>query len=71
MYVELVTMEEAGGLLLCGRNRVFELLARGELPRVRTGRRTATTREAIDAFIRRQVEAAEIDRARQGAGAQR
>ena len=46
-----VTVEEAAKLLGVSRGLAYELVARGELPALRLGRRRVVPRKAIDALI--------------------
>ncbi len=46
-----VTVEEAGKLLGISRGLAYELVARGELPALRLGRRRVVPRAVIDAMI--------------------
>lgn len=46
-----VSVEEAGKLLGISRGLAYELVARGELPALRLGRRRVIPRAAIDVLI--------------------
>lgn len=48
-----VTIEKARGLTGLGNTKIFELLAAGQLKRVKVGRRTLITTESIRALIER------------------
>jgi excisionase family DNA binding protein len=45
------TVEEAGRLLGISRAHAYELVARGELPHVRLGRRVVVPKHAIEALL--------------------
>jgi len=51
--LRLVTIREAAALLALSESKMFELLAGGELPRVRIGGATRIRVSAILAFIAR------------------
>lgn len=46
-----LTVEEAAGLLGISRALAYELVARGEIPCLRLGRRIVIPRQAIDALL--------------------
>ncbi len=50
---ELLTVKETAAVLRAQPNYVYELLARGELPAVRVGRKKLVRRTDLDAFVRR------------------
>ena len=52
--------EETAAMLGVSRSQVFELLARGEVESFKIGRLRKVPRDAIDAFIKRQRERAEV-----------
>ena len=54
---ELLTVEATCELLGCGRARIYELFAAGELPSFKIGRRRMIRREDIDALIERRIAA--------------
>ncbi len=45
------TVEEAGRLLGMSRAHAYELVARGELPHLRLGRRVVVPKSAIEALL--------------------
>ena len=47
------TVEEAAGLLGISRAHAYELVARGELPHLRLGRRVVVPKHAIEALLAR------------------
>ena len=47
----LLTPEEAARLLKIGRTKVYGLLARGELPRIRVGSSVRVPRQALEAWV--------------------
>jgi excisionase family DNA binding protein len=47
------TVEEAGRLLGISRAHAYELVARGELPHLRLGRRVVVPKHAIEALLAR------------------
>ena len=49
------TVEETGRLLGISRAHAYELVARGELPHLRLGRRVVVPKRAIDALLARVV----------------
>lgn len=49
------TVEEAGRLLGISRAHAYELVARGELPHVRLGRRVVVPKHAIEMILARAV----------------
>lgn len=49
------TVEEAGRLLGISRAHAYELVARGELPHLRLGRRVLIPKHAIDQLLGRAV----------------
>ncbi|HZU60732.1 MAG TPA: helix-turn-helix domain-containing protein [Solirubrobacteraceae bacterium] len=49
--VELLRVEEAARLLRIGRSKLYQLLARGELPVVRIGRSVRIPRRALEEWI--------------------
>jgi len=49
----LVSVEEAARLLGLGRSATYELLASGELPRVKVGRRTLVPVRALSDWVER------------------
>ncbi len=49
------TVEEAGRLLGISRAHAYELVARGELPHLRLGRRVVIPKHAIDQLLARTV----------------
>lgn len=49
----LVSVEEAARLLGLGRSAAYELLARGDLPRVKVGRRTLVPVRALSEWVER------------------
>ncbi len=51
----LLRVDEAAKLLQVGRNKVYELVASGELPSVRIGRQLRIPAEALRAWIRSQT----------------
>lgn len=51
MNTRLHTVEEAADILRIGRNRVFKLIATGELHSVKIGRSRRVTSAAIEDFI--------------------
>ncbi len=51
--VELLTVKETAAVLRAQPNYVYELLARGDLPAVRVGRKKLVRRADLDAFVRR------------------
>lgn len=54
----LLTVPEAAHLLSIGRSRTYELILTGALRSLRIGRRRLIPREALDAFVAQQMEAA-------------
>jgi excisionase family DNA binding protein len=46
-----VSIEEAAGLLGISRALAYELVRRGELPRLRLGRRVVIPRKALREFV--------------------
>ena len=48
-----LSVPEAGAVLGCSASTVWRLLADGELPRVRIGRRVYVSRAAVDDFLAR------------------
>lgn len=49
-------IKRTGRLLSLGRTKVFQLLATGELTKVKIGRRTLVTAESIEALVARSIE---------------
>lgn len=47
----VLTVEEAGRLLGISRGLAYELVARGELPHLRLGRRIVIPRTALEALL--------------------
>lgn len=47
------TVEEAGRLLGISRAHAYELVARGDLPHLRLGRRVVVPKHAIEALLER------------------
>lgn len=54
----LLTVPEAAHLLSIGRSRCYQLLLGGELRSLKLGRRRLIPREALNAFVARQLELA-------------
>ena len=52
-----LSVEEAGGLLGISRDLAYDLVARGEIPSVRLGRRLVVPRRALEAALDRLLEA--------------
>jgi excisionase family DNA binding protein len=52
-----LSVEEAGALLGISRDLVYDLVARGELPSVRLGRRLVVPRRALEDALTRLTEA--------------
>jgi excisionase family DNA binding protein len=52
-----LSVEEAGGLLGISRDLAYDLVARGELPSVRLGRRLVVPRRALEEALHRLAEA--------------
>lgn len=52
-----LSVEEAGALLGISRDLAYDLVARGELPSVRLGRRLVVPRRALEEALRRLAEA--------------
>ena len=52
-----LSVEEAGALLGISRDLAYDLVARGELPSVRLGRRLVVPRRALEAALGRLAEA--------------
>ncbi len=52
-----LSVEEAGGLLGISRDLAYDLVARGELPSVRLGRRLVVPRRALEEALGRLTEA--------------
>ena len=48
---QVLTVQEAAGILRINRNTLYQALKRGELPSVRIGRRLLIPREALDALL--------------------
>lgn len=48
-----IGVDRAGHLLGLGRTKIFELLAMGQLTKIKIGRRTLVTLESLDALIER------------------
>jgi excisionase family DNA binding protein len=51
---ELLTLPEVWAQLRVSRATVTRLIAKGQLPVVKVGRRTFITRQALDAFVQHQ-----------------
>jgi excisionase family DNA binding protein len=54
--VELLKPEEAAKVLAIGRTKVYDLLARGELPRVKVGASVRVPRHALMDWIKSNTE---------------
>lgn len=54
----VMTIAETAAALRIGRTTAYELVARGELPVVRVGRRLRVVRAALNAQLARQLEEA-------------
>ena len=52
-----LSVEEAGALLGISRDLAYDLVARGELPSLRLGRRLVVPRRALEEALRRLAEA--------------
>ena len=55
----LLRVEEAAKMLQIGRNKVYELVAAGEIPSLRIGRQLRIPTEGLREWIRRQAVGAE------------
>ena len=55
----LFRIDEAAEVLSLGKSKLYELLARGELPTVKIGRATRVPAESLQRWVRKQVAAAE------------
>jgi hypothetical protein len=51
MEVLAVTIQDTGGMTSLGKTKICELLANGQLKRVKVGRRTLVTTESIRLLI--------------------
>ncbi|HEV8671332.1 MAG TPA: helix-turn-helix domain-containing protein [Candidatus Limnocylindria bacterium] len=51
----LLTVDEAAGVLSIGRSLLYELLASGQIARVKVGRRTLVPVAAVREWVDRQV----------------
>lgn len=54
-----LSVEEAAGLLGISRALAYELVRRGELPRLRLGRRVLVPRRALEQFVASALDAPE------------
>jgi len=54
---KLLTVPQTARLLACGRDKVYDLLHRGEIEGVMLDGRRRIVRESLDAFVRRLREA--------------
>ena len=50
----LLSVREAAALLSIGRNLCYDLIAQGQLPHVRLGRRVLVSRQGLEAWIAQQ-----------------
>jgi excisionase family DNA binding protein len=51
----LLTPKEAGRVLRLGKNKTYELIARGRIPVIRFGRAIRIPRAALEEWIRQQA----------------
>ena len=58
----LLTVPEAAYQLSIGRSRCYELVLGGQLRSMKLGRRRLIPKEALEAFVKEQMEAAAEDR---------
>lgn len=56
----LVSVEEAATALGIGRSKAYELIASGELPFMRIGRRTLVPTKALSEWVDRQASATRL-----------
>lgn len=56
----LVSVEDAARALGIGKTLAYELVARGELPRVKVGRRTLIPAQALSEWVDAQAKAARM-----------
>ncbi len=58
----LLRAEEVAKILSLGRSTIFQMLASGELPRVKVGRAAGIPRSGVEAWIRARTEGGENPR---------
>ena len=58
----LLSINEAAGRVSLGRTKLYELIARGEIPTVRIGRAVRVPTSSLEEWARRQVAESGADR---------